>query len=182
MPVNCNPRRGGETLASTEKPDAARVVIVGGGIVGCSVAYHLAKLGWKDLVLLEQSRLSGGTTWHAAGMVVRLRTSTSMTLINQYSVELYSRLADETGEPTGWNQVGSIIVGCNEERMAQLERTRAMAEIFGVDASMLDPKEIAARWPAMRTEDLLGKSLPAKSVRSRAGTHPGMRFTFGQAD
>ena len=143
-------------MASTEKPDAARVVIVGGGIVGCSVAYHLARLGWKDLVLLEQTKVSGGTTWHAAGLVGRLRTSTSMTQINQYSVELYSRLAEETGEPTGWNQVGSIIVGRNEERMAQLERTRAMAQIFGVEAAMLDPAQIAARWPAMRTEDLLG--------------------------
>ena len=107
--------------------DRARVVIVGGGIAGCSVAYHLAKLGWQDILLLEQGRLAGGTSWHAAGMVGRLRTSSSMTKINQYSVDLYSTLEQETGVSTGWKQVGSLIVARCQERMVELGRSVAMA-------------------------------------------------------
>src|SRR4051812_27414457 len=114
-------------------PREAKVVIVGGGVIGCSVAYHLTRLGWRDVVLLEQNRLAGGTTWHAAGLVGRLRASTSMTKINKYSAELYAGLERETGQPTGWKRVGSLIVARSAERMTQLRRTAAMAEVFGVD-------------------------------------------------
>src|SRR5437763_9124238 len=114
-------------------PAEAKVVIVGGGIAGASVAYHLTKLGWKAVVLLEQNRLAGGTTWHAAGLVGRLRASNSMTRINKYSLELYAGLERETGRPTGWKQVGSLIVGRSPERMTQLRRNAAMAERFGVE-------------------------------------------------
>src|SRR5829696_7684793 len=110
----------------TNFPIQARVVIIGGGIMGCSTAYHLAKLGWKDVVLLEQGRLAGGTTWHAAGLVGRLRASNSMTRINKYSAKLYAGLERETGHPTGWKQVGSLIVAKSAERMTQLRRTAAM--------------------------------------------------------
>ena len=113
-------------------PSETKVVIVGGGVIGTSVAYHLTKLGWKDVVLLEQNQLSAGTSWHAAGLVGRLRTSNSMTRINKYTVELYSQLEQETGHSVGWKQVGSLIVANSDDRMIQLRRTMAMAELFGV--------------------------------------------------
>src|SRR5210317_1164962 len=137
-------------------PAEAQVVVVGGGIVGCSVAYHLTKLGFSDVVLLEQKALAGGTTWHAAGMVGRLRTSNSLTKINQYSAELYAGLEAETGHPTGWKQVGSLVVATSEERMTQLHRTAAMAEYLGVEARMISASEAGEKWPLMRTEDLKG--------------------------
>jgi 4-methylaminobutanoate oxidase (formaldehyde-forming) len=137
-------------------PSQTKVVIVGGGIVGCSLAYHLCKFGWKDVVLLEQNQLACGTTWHAAGLVGRLRTNNSMTKINKYSAELYSRLEKETGHPVGWKQVGSLIAARTEERMIQLRRTTAMAELFGVEAHLISPAEAQERWPLMRIDDLRG--------------------------
>jgi 4-methylaminobutanoate oxidase (formaldehyde-forming) len=137
-------------------PKTARVVIVGGGIIGCSVAYHLAKLGWKNVVLFEQGKIAGGTTWHAAGLVGRLRASNSMTKINKYSAELYASLETETGHPCGWNQVGSLVIGCSEERITQLRRTAAMAEIFGVEAGMINAGQAKEKFPFIRSEDVLG--------------------------
>lgn len=133
-----------------------RVVILGGGIAGTSVAYHLTRLGCRDVVLLEQNTLAGGTTWHAAGLVGRLRTSTSLTAINKYSAELYAGLQAETGHSVGWKQVGSLIVGRSPERMIQLRRTAAMAECFGVETHILNPDEVLARWPLLRIDDILG--------------------------
>src|SRR5207247_6922800 len=115
-------------------PTQTQVVIIGGGIVGCSAAYHLAKLGWKDVLLLEQNQLAGGTTWHAAGLVGRLRTTNSMTKINKYSAQLYAGLERETGHSVGWKQVGSLIVARSRDRMTQLRRTAAISESFGVEA------------------------------------------------
>lgn len=129
---------------------------MGGGIAGVSVAYHLSLLGWKDIVLLEQGRIGSGTTWHAAGMVGQLRTSNSLTKINKYSVELYKSLQEEHGHDIGWLEVGSLVVGTCEERMSQLRRTAAMAEVFGVQAAMLDRDEAGEKWPLMRTDDVLG--------------------------
>src|SRR5687768_3591668 len=100
----------------TPLPSETRVVIVGGGVIGTSVAYHLAKLGWKEIVLLEQNALAGGTSWHAAGLIGRLRTTNSMTKINRYSAELYASLEKETGQAVGWKQVGSLIVARSRER------------------------------------------------------------------
>jgi 4-methylaminobutanoate oxidase (formaldehyde-forming) len=133
-----------------------KVVIVGGGIVGCSLAYHLTKLGWKDVVLVEQNRLAGGTTWHAAGLVGRLRTSNSLTRINKYSAELYANLARETGHSVGWKQVGSLIVAKSENRMIQLRRTAAMSEWFGVEVQLINPKAAQEKWPLLRIDDVLG--------------------------
>ncbi|HXT41664.1 MAG TPA: FAD-dependent oxidoreductase, partial [Candidatus Angelobacter sp.] len=137
-------------------PDHARVVIVGGGIIGCSVAYHLARLGWKDVLLLEQNELAGGTTWHAAGLVGRLRTTNSMTKINKYSAELYARLEKETGHSVGWKQVGSLIVARSEDRMNQLRRTAAMSEWFGVEVQLISPEAAGEKWPLLRVDDVVG--------------------------
>jgi len=137
-------------------PAEAKVVIVGGGVIGTSVAYHLTKLGWKDVVLLEQGQLGGGTSWHAAGLVGRLRTSNSMTRINKYTVELYSQLERETGHSVGWKQVGSLIVAKSEDRMIQLRRTMAMAELFGVEAHLISPEAAFEKWPLLRVDDVLG--------------------------
>ncbi len=137
-------------------PSAAKVVIIGGGIAGASVAYHLTKFGWNDVVVLEQNQLAGGTTWHAAGLVGRLRTSNSLTKINKYSVELYSSLEKETGHPTGWKQVGSLIVAKSRDRMTQLQRTVAIAELMGVETHLLGPVETKQKWPLLRTNDILG--------------------------
>ena len=106
-------------------PCHARVVIIGGGIIGCSVAYHLTKLGWTDVVLLEQGRLSGGTTWHAAGLVGQLRSHANMTGLIRYSTELYAGLEAETGLATGWKNCGSLSVARTDDRMTQLKRTAA---------------------------------------------------------
>ncbi|MBT5706176.1 MAG: FAD-binding oxidoreductase, partial [Verrucomicrobia bacterium] len=128
-------------------PERAEIVVLGGGIVGCSVAYHLTLLGRRDVVVLEQNELGSGTTWHAAGMVGRLRTSNSLTEINRYSAELYSTLEEVTGHSIGWKQVGSLIVGQTEDRMVQLRRTVAMARYFGIEAGMISASEAKEKWP-----------------------------------
>jgi len=122
-----------------------------------SVAYHLSQQkGFDDIVVLEQAAIGGGTTWHAAGLVGQLRTSNSMTKINKYTVELYRDLERITGHSIGWKQVGSLIVAKSEDRMIQLRRTMAMAELFGVEAYIITPEEALEKWPLIRTDDLLG--------------------------
>ncbi|MBM3649327.1 MAG: FAD-dependent oxidoreductase [Alphaproteobacteria bacterium] len=140
----------------TSFPTHARVVIVGGGIMGCSTAYHLAKLGWKDIVLLEQGRLSGGTTWHAAGLVGQLRSYQNLTRLIRYSTELYAKLEAETGLATGWKQCGSLTVARTEERMVLLRRSAAMANAQGVACEPLTPAQAGEKYPIMRTDDLVG--------------------------
>ncbi len=137
-------------------PTQARAVIIGGGIVGCSVAYHLTKLGWNDVVVLEQGRLSGGTTWHAAGLVGQLRSHPNMTSLIRYSTELYAGLEAETGLATGWKRCGSLTVARTQDRMIQLRRTAALARAFGVEAEVITPAEAGRKWPVMRTDDLIG--------------------------
>ena len=141
---------------TTDLPSRARVVIVGGGVIGTSTAYHLTRLGWTDVLLLEQGSLSGGTTWHAAGLVGQLRASESGTRLVQYSGELYARLEAETGLSAGYKQCGGVIVARTEDRMTQLRRTAATADAFGLECSMMTPEEALSRWPAMRVDDLLG--------------------------
>ena len=130
---------------ATALPTETKIVIVGGGVIGTSVAYHLTQLGWKDVVLLEQNALGGGTTWHAAGLIGRLRTTNSMTKINKYSAELYASLEKETGHSVGWKQVGSLIVARSKERIQQLSRSAAMAEWFGVEVEMINPAASSIR-------------------------------------
>ena len=137
-------------------PSHARVVVVGGGIVGCSTAYHLAKLGWTDVVLLEQGQLSCGTTWHAAGLVGQLRAQESMTKLIRYSTKLYGELEAETGLATGWKNCGSLSVARTPERLTQLKRTAAIARAYGVACEVIGPGEAGELWPAMRTDDLVG--------------------------
>jgi 4-methylaminobutanoate oxidase (formaldehyde-forming) len=143
-----------ETVAAV--PTHARIVIIGGGIMGCSVAYHLAGLGQRDVVLLEQGRLTCGTTWHAAGLVGQLRNHESMTRLIRYSTDLYSRLEAETGLGTGWKQCGSLAVARTADRMIQLKRTAAVARAYGVDCELLSPTEAGRLYPIMATDDLHG--------------------------
>ncbi|HWU32362.1 MAG TPA: FAD-dependent oxidoreductase, partial [Marmoricola sp.] len=124
---------------SPNLPDRAHVVIIGGGVIGASVAYHLTKLGWADVVLLEQGQLSCGTTWHAAGLVGPLRASESGTRLVQYSAELYASLEAETGLATGYNNVGGLVLARTPDRMVQLARTAANGEAFGLETELIDP-------------------------------------------
>ncbi len=137
-------------------PSHARIVIVGGGIMGCSVAYHLSGLGEKDVVLLEQGRLTCGTTWHAAGLVGQLRNHESMTRLVRYSTELYSKLESETGLGTGWKQCGSLAVARTAERLVQLKRTAAVAKAHGVTCEVITPIEAGKLYPIMETRGLTG--------------------------
>jgi sarcosine dehydrogenase len=137
-------------------PSHARAVVIGGGIVGCSTAYHLARLGWREVVLLERGALSGGTTWHAAGLVGQLRSHANMTQLIRYSTELYASLEAETGQATGWMRCGSLSVARTAERMIQLRRTASMARGFGVEAEVIGLDEARRRWPLMRIDDLAG--------------------------
>src|ERR1044072_3686526 len=136
-------------------PDTARAVIIGGGVIGCSVAYHLGKLGWRDVVLLEQGRLSCGTTWHAAGLVGQLRAHQNMTRLVQYSAQLYQQLEAETEQATGWKQCGSVLVARTPERVTLLKRVLASSKAQGVACEMISPKEAGEKYPVMRTDDLL---------------------------
>jgi 4-methylaminobutanoate oxidase (formaldehyde-forming) len=137
-------------------PSHARVVIVGGGIVGCSVAYHLTKLGWRDVLLLERRDLSCGTTWHAAGLVGQLRSSHNLTRLASYGAVLYERLEAETGQATGFRRCGSISVARTPERLIELKRGASMAKCFGVEIELISPSEAGRLWPLMRTDDLAG--------------------------
>jgi heterotetrameric sarcosine oxidase gamma subunit len=137
-------------------PDRARVVVVGGGVIGASVAYHLAGLGWTDLLLLEQGQLCCGTTWHAAGLVGQLRATETGTRLVQYSTELYSRLEEETGQSTGFRRCGGVTVARAPERLTQLRRTAATAEAFGLDCELISPARAGELFPMMDTADLCG--------------------------
>ena len=137
-------------------PKNARVVVIGGGVIGCSVAYHLAKMGWDDVVLLERQQLTSGTTWHAAGLVGQLRNSINMTKLAKYTSELYRGLEEETGQATGYRQCGSISVATNAERFEELKRSASMAKVFDLEVNVVDVDEIVARYPLVNSSDLLG--------------------------
>ncbi|MGY9013625.1 MAG: FAD-dependent oxidoreductase, partial [Rhodobacterales bacterium] len=136
----------------TVLPTHARVVIIGGGVIGCSVAYHLAKLGWRDVVLLERKQLTSGTTWHAAGLIAQLRASANMTKLAKYSQELYGALEAETGVATGFKRVGSITAALTAERREEIFRQAAMARAFGVEVEEITPSEIGARYPHLNLD------------------------------
>lgn len=137
-------------------PKHARVVIIGGGVIGCSVAYHLAKLGWKDVVLLERKQLTSGTTWHAAGLIAQLRATKNMTKLAKYSQELYGDLEAETGVATGFKRCGSITVALTEERLEEINRQAAMARSFGVEAEPISPDEVKKRYELLNIDGVKG--------------------------
>jgi len=141
---------------SPQVPDRAQVVIVGGGIIGASIAYHLTRRGVTDVVVLEQGTLTCGTTWHAAGLVSQLKSTHSLTKLATYSARLFEELEDETGQATGYRTPGSISVADNEERWEEILRGATMAEGVGVETQVIDLDEAAARWPLLRTDDLVG--------------------------
>ncbi len=140
----------------TEIPARARAVIIGGGVSGCSVAYHLAKLGWTDIVLLERKQLTSGTTWHAAGLIGQLRASQNMTRLAKYSADLYVKLEEETGVATGMRQVGSITVALTEERKHEIYRQASLARAFNVDVREISPSEVKEMYPHLNVSDVVG--------------------------
>ncbi len=143
-------------LPTAALPDTARAVIIGGGIVGCSVAYHLGKLGWSDTVLLERKKLTSGTTFHAAGLVGQLRTSANITQLLGHSVALYKTLEAETGLQTGWKMNGGLRLACNADRWTEVKRQATTAHSFGLEMHLLTPREAQDLWPLMTIDDLVG--------------------------
>jgi sarcosine dehydrogenase len=139
-------------------PDRAQIVVIGGGIIGCSTAYHLARDHKADVILLEQGQLTSGSTWHAAGLVGQLRSSASITKVLKYSVDLYKRLDQETGLETGWKMSGCLRLATNQDRWTEYRRLATTAQSFGMDMHLLSPQEARAMFPLMQVDDLVGAS------------------------
>ena len=137
-------------------PQSAKVVIIGGGVAGCSVAYHLSKFGWKDVVLLERDQLTSGTTWHAAGLIGQLGSSATITKLRNYSLNLYKQLEKETGLSTGLKQNGSLTVATTEGRLQELKRQVTTAQLFNVEANEVSIDQIKSLYPLINTEDIIG--------------------------
>ena len=137
-------------------PQNARAIVIGGGVSGCSVAYHLAKLGWKEVVLLERKQLTSGTTWHAAGLITQFRPSANMTKMAKYSKDLYSELEEMTEVATGFRQPGSISVALTDERLEELNRNASMAKVFGVKMDRVSASEVKELYPYLETSDVKG--------------------------
>ncbi len=142
-------------------PSHAGTIVIGGGIIGCSTAYHLARDHKADVILIEQNKLTSGSTWHAAGLVGQLRSSASITQVLKYSVELYKNLAKETGLETGWKMTGCLRLACNEDRWIEYKRLATTAQSFGMEMHLLSPYEVKAMWPLMEVSDLVGASFLA---------------------
>ncbi len=139
-------------------PSQAQIVVIGGGIIGCSTAYHLAKDHKADVVLLEMGQLTSGSTWHAAGLVGQLRSSASITRVLKYSVDLYKRLDEETGLATGWKMTGCLRLATNQDRWTEFRRLATTAGSFGMEMHLLSPQEARAMFPLMQVDDLVGAS------------------------
>ena len=137
-------------------PKRTQIVIIGGGIHGCSVAYHLAKQGWRDVVLLERKQLTSGTTWHAAGLVGQLQGSHATTGFAKYGIELLQEIESETGQNPGFRQSGSISIATNGERLAELKRKADFASLFDVEASFMPAAAIKEIWPLLNADGVLG--------------------------
>lgn len=144
------------TAATDTLPSQAQFVVVGGGIIGLSVAYHLTKLGHRDVVLLERKRLTCGTTWHAAGLVTQLRATQNMARLAQYTARLFCALEEETGQPTGFVRTGSLTVATTSERLEELKRGAGMGRSFGVDVEIIDAVEAGRRVPQLNLDGVIG--------------------------
>ncbi|MBN9278075.1 MAG: FAD-binding oxidoreductase, partial [Hyphomicrobium sp.] len=137
-------------------PRKARAVIIGGGVAGCSVAYHLSKLGWSDVILLERKQLTCGTTWHAAGLIAQLRATANMTRLAKYSQELYGTLEAETGVATGFKRNGSLTLALTSERLEELKRGASMARAYGVDIEVIAAGEATTCHPLLDVSGAAG--------------------------
>ena len=136
-------------------PSSSKIIIIGGGIIGCSTAYHLAQMG-QDVLLLEKAQLTSGSTWHAAGLVGQLRSSANITQLLGYSIDLYNKLEAETGLATGWKMNGGLRLACNQERWTEVQRQATTAHSFGLDMQLLTPQEAQDLWPLMDIGDVVG--------------------------
>ena len=139
-----------------EIPSQARAVIIGGGIIGCSIAYHLTKLNWTEIVVVERGHLTSGTSWHAAGLIMQLRSNYTQTQLSRYAVELYQSLEGETGQQTGFRQKGSLPVARTEARLTEIKRMAALGRCFGVDVHELAASEVLDIWPLMDVSRIKG--------------------------
>ena len=139
-----------------ELPKEARAIVIGGGIVGCSTAYHLGQLGWDETVVLERAKLTSGSTFHAAGLVGQLRSNANITQLLGYSVALYDRLEAETGQATGWKRNGGLRLACNQERWTEVKRQATTAHSFGLEMQLLSAQEAQELWPLMEVSDVVG--------------------------
>jgi len=137
-------------------PKNCKVVVIGGGVIGCSVAYHLAKFGWKDTVLLERDQLTSGTTWHAAGLVSQLGPSAAITKIRKYSLDLYKQLEKEVDHSAGLRLNGALSIAQNKGRWQELQRQATTAQLYDVDVRILDKEQIKKDYPIINTDELLG--------------------------
>lgn len=137
-------------------PAHARTVIIGGGVIGCSIAYHLAREGRQNIVVLERSKLTSGTTWHAAGLVRRLRPSATLTKLINYSIDLYGELEVETGQATGWAQTGSLTLATNPDRLTNIKRQVSLGRAFGLEAEVVDATRAKELWPLIEVNDVIG--------------------------
>ena len=137
-------------------PSSTKVVVIGGGVAGCSVAYHLAKFGWKDTILLERDQLTSGTTWHAAGLVGQLGATATITKLRKYSLNLYKELEKKTELSTGLKQNGAITVASSKERLQELLRQASSAKLFDVNVEVLDKQQIKNLYPVINDQDILG--------------------------
>ncbi|MEM7777667.1 MAG: FAD-dependent oxidoreductase, partial [Pseudomonadota bacterium] len=137
-------------------PSHASVVVIGGGAMGCSTLYHLARAGVVDAILVEQNKLTSGTTWHSAAQVRALRSTKSMTDLIRYSVDLYKRLEEETGQATGWIGKGSLSIATTPDRLTHIRRQEALARLYGVAARSISVGEARERWPLMNADDVIG--------------------------
>lgn len=173
----------------TGLPQSVEIVVIGGGIIGCSTAYHLARDHKADVLLLEQGELTSGSTWHAAGLVGQLRSSAGITQLLNYSVDLYQRLGEETGLETGWKMSGCLRLACNPDRWIEFKRLATTAKSFGMEMHLLSPGEVKAMWPLMMVDDLVGATFlptdgqanPSDITRSLAkgATMAGARLVEG---